>query len=729
MDSAEGSSGQPTEQDVVNIDFSRYLVALRRYIWLLATIIVLSIAGSVLYTERQVPIYEATASLQIEPKLPDIVGTGDMFNLAAGGAGAAEYYRQQKEVLGSYMLAEKTIEENDLLGKLLSESELKELTKDDAMEVATLRLKTAITIRYPDQDRIFYISVRHPDPNLAMSIANAHEQTYIHYAQGLLTSNSTQASDTLQTEFNEAEIKLRSAEEKIYKFQADNDMIAVTLEERQSLVASNILAFTQKLNDSRADEIKMNAKLAEMKREANKDVLSTPIVMMGDNPSFQTLRSQYFTEKSRLIELEKDIGPKNSEYVAQKQKVDLLYSGLEGEVSILVNGTQDLFNAQQHANRDLTAEVDKYKTEAKALSPKIVVYNDLQRVKKDLEDRYNILRARLSATQMTGSMAALMSNVRPLDPALMPTRAVSPNMRVNVMIAAGLAVFVGLMLVVLLVFLDRSVKNTTDATNAAGVPVLGVIPVLSDIARDDDRARDMYVAENPNSHVAECCRSLRTNIMFSAADHQAKTIVVCSANPREGKTTTVIYLGTTMAQSGQKVLLIDTDMRRPRLHMSTGVTRERGLSNLLLGEEDYDGIVKPTEVPNLFVLPCGPLPPNPAELLMTKRFEHVLKELASRFNRIILDSPPLQVTDAVVLSKLTDGVILVVRSGKTVRDELKRSAGQLRDVNGKIFGVILNEFDKREGGGYYGYYSYYGYSSRSGDEPKKKKRRSKSAEA
>src|SRR5678815_2348771 len=147
----------------------------------------------------------------------------------------------------------------------------------------------------------------------------------------------------------------------------------------------------------------------------------------------------------------------------------------------------------------------------------------------------------------------------------------------------------------------------------------------------------MYVHENPKSSIAECCRSLRTNIMFSAADQQIKTIVVCSANPREGKTTTVIYLGTTMAQSGQRVLLVDTDMRRPRLHASTGVPRQHGLSNLILGDENYDDVIKPTDIPNLFVLPCGPLPPNPAELVMTHRFENVLAKLSQRFDRIILD--------------------------------------------------------------------------------------------
>jgi capsular exopolysaccharide synthesis family protein len=242
--------------------------------------------------------------------------------------------------------------------------------------------------------------------------------------------------------------------------------------------------------------------------------------------------------------------------------------------------------------------------------------------------------------------------------------------------------------------------------------VLGIIPQLtsSDLGgSNDDRTRDMYVHENPKSSIAECCRSLRTNILFSAADRQLKTLVVCSANPREGKTTSVLYLGTTMAQSGQRTLLIDTDMRRPRLHRSTGVALAPGLSNLLIGEDSYDHLIQPTEVANLFILPCGLTPPNPAELLLTKRFETVLAELSRRFDRVILDSPPIQaVTEAVVMSKRVDGVVLVVRASKTMRDELRRSTRMIRDIGGSIVGVIVNELDARDS--YYGYgYGGYGY--------------------
>src|ERR1041384_4834024 len=181
-------------------------------------------------------------------------------------------------------------------------------------------------------------------------------------------------------------------------------MVAVTIEWQQSLVQGNILTFTSTLNDSRAKEIELAAKLAEMRKEQNEDVLSTPIIMMGDNPSFETLRTQYYTEKTHLLEIEKDLGPKNPDYVAQKAKVDLLYSALQGEIKILLRGTQDLYSAQLTTNAGLNGEVEKYKQEAKKLSPLIAMYTELLRQKKEYEDKYNILRARLSSMQMTGNL-------------------------------------------------------------------------------------------------------------------------------------------------------------------------------------------------------------------------------------------------------------------------------------------------------------------------------------
>ena len=696
--------------ELLNIDVRRYLKAIRRYLFPLLALMALAITGAVIYTSRQPKIYEAKASVQIDPKLPDLLGQGEKA-IVGIGAGGLDYYKQQRQVLGSYTLIKLTVQDHQLTEQLLTEAERTNMKADEQLEIAIKRVQRSLTVKYPEQDRIMYVVVRGEDSGLAAKLANDHVATYEAYSKGLLSTDSHQASKALQNEFEQAAIKLQESEGKLYQFQKDNDILAVSLEDRQNLVSSNITSYTGRMNEVRGRKIELAAKLARMKKASEREVLESPILMMGDSASFDVLRAQYYTERNTFLQLEKEVGPKNPEYQKQKAKVEDIYSALQSEAKRIVGGVEEHYETAATTERSLGAEVERYKKEAFELGPKIVAYNDLHRTKKSYEDKYTILRNRLSASEMTGRMNSEINttHVKPLDPALVPTEPVSPSLKVNIAFAVTLALLLGMGLVVLSVFLDRTVKTTSDLQQAAGVPVLGFIPILDQ--HSDDKERDLYVHTHPKSLIAECCRALRTNILFSAADRNLKTLIVSSANQREGKTTSVIYIGTTMAQSGQRVLLIDTDMRRPRLHASTGVPRQHGLSNLILGDRDYDEVIKTTEIPNLYVMPCGPLPPNPAELLMTKRFEIVLAELATRFDRIILDSPPIQaVTDAVVLSKLVDGVILVVRADKTLREDVRRSVKQIRDVGGWVFGAIVNEIEAGDRS-YYSYGYGYGYGS------------------
>jgi succinoglycan biosynthesis transport protein ExoP len=711
---------QHTDEEAgLSFDFARYLEALRKYAWAIAALMALAIAGAVVYTNRLPRIYEAQASIQIEPRLPDLLGQGqDLVNLNAGGGGAtSDYYKQQRQVLASYSLVRQSVEQHRLYMGLLGEQEREGKNVEDMVEESTRRMRAMLRIKYPDQDRIMYVVVRSENRQLAAQIANAHVKTYEDYAKGLLSTGTKKASGALSTEFDDAEEKLREAEAALYQFQKDNDLLAVTIEERQNMVSSSITAYTAKLNEVRGNRLEQTARLDRMRQAATADVLTSPVLLVGDNSSFDSLRAQYYAERNKFIEIEKEVGPKNAQYQMQKAKIDDLYNALQSESKRMLSGHEEQLKAVIATEAALKKEVERATTEALALGPKIVAYNELNRKKRSVEDRYNILRSRLSTSELTDRMNRTIdsTNVRPLDPALVPSVPVAPNLRVNIVIASMLSLVLGLGLVLLIVFLDRSIKTTADASQATGAPVLGVIPMIeeAEVMKDDD-ARDLYVHQHPTSRIAECCRSLRTNILFSAADRQIKTIVVSSANPQEGKTTSVIYLGTTMAQSGQRVLLIDTDMRRPRLHKALRIPKQTGLSNLIVGDIDYDDAIKTTEIPNLFVLPCGPLPPNPAELLMSQRFHTVLEELARRFDRVILDSPPLQVvTDAVVLSKQADGVILVVRADKTLREDIKRSARQIRSVGGSTFGVIVNAIEPDSRSGYY--YSYYGYTEESAE--------------
>jgi succinoglycan biosynthesis transport protein ExoP len=702
------------EEQVFNLDVGRYLRALRRYSWLLLALVALSVTAAVFYTRQQPEIFEATASVQIEPRMADLLGQGNEITGVAGGGGA-EYYKQQRRVLDSLKLIRETVVAKNLQLNFLNERERSELTLDQQLDLAAQRLQGKVEIRYPEQNRIMYVAVAHTDPKLAQEIANAHVATYDAYARGLLSTGTQQASAALSAEFVAAEKALHDADSAMYQFQKDNDLLAVTLENRQSLVSTKITTYSTKFDDAHSNSRKLAGRLDILKQlAAGEDVVDSPLLRMGDSTAFDAMRAQYYTEKNAFDELEREFGPKTIEHKKAKSRVDNLRKALEGEARRVLGAAEKEHQASVRFENDMSAEVERYKKEALELGPKIVAYNALARTKKGAEDKYNIIVGRLSTSEMAGRLTkGVDTNVRPLDPAQLPTKPISPNLRMNIIIACALATILGLGIVFLIVFLDRSIKSAEDVQNSAQAPVLGVVPILAgvDIARENDRSRDMYVHEHPKSQIAEACRSLRTNIIFSGADQQFKTLVVSSANPREGKTTLVMYLGTTMAQSGQRVLLVDTDMRKPRLHISTGVPRGIGLSNLIVGDGSYEDAIKSTEIPNLFVLPCGALPPNPAELLMSKRFGAVLEELASRFDRVILDSPPLgAVTDAVILSKQTDAVALVVQAGKTLRDEVKRSVRQIRQVNGQVIGVILNQLDANDRR--YGYYRYYGYGEK-----------------
>ena len=245
---------------------------------------------------------------------------------------------------------------------------------------------------------------------------------------------------------------------------------------------------------------------------------------------------------------------------------------------------------------------------------------------------------------------------------------------------------------------------------------LGLVPSIPGGDATHPKERDLYIHSHPKSSIAECCRTIRTNLMFLSPDKPVKTLVVTSAGAQEGKTTTLINMGMAFAQSGNRVLLIDTDMRKPRLHKSFGVSNELGLSTLIMGEGKLDDAIKSTDVPGLFILPSGPIPPNPAELLHTDNFKHLSRQLADKFDKIIFDSPPIgAVTDPLVLANQMDGTLLVLKISKTNRDMAEQAVRSLKDANARILGAVLNDVDleKKEHGYYVGY--YYGYGNYYGE--------------
>jgi len=297
---------------------------------------------------------------------------------------------------------------------------------------------------------------------------------------------------------------------------------------------------------------------------------------------------------------------------------------------------------------------------------------------------------------------------------------VKPRVMFNLLLGAVVGLLIGIALAFLLEMLDNTVKNQEDIEQRLGMPFLGVIPQIRDADQrgaegevDSEEYRpDLHVKFYPKSSVAECARTIRTNILFMSPSSDLDILLVTSPSPLEGKTTTAISVATVMAQSNDRILLLEADMRRPRLHKAFDLDPPVGLSSVLVGDAELDDTILDTGIDNLDLLPCGIIPPNPSELFHTPQFAEVLEQLKDRYDRIIIDSPPvIAVTDAMILAQHVDGVIVVTRTDKTRIDLLERTKRLLEGINAPLLGTILNHVNlenRRQGTYYYYYYRRHG---------------------
>jgi succinoglycan biosynthesis transport protein ExoP len=707
------------EERAVSEILLRYALVLRRRIWIVAAVVALGLTAGVLYTMRQPKIYGATATVVVNPTSPRVFGSREeVIELGTGSYWSnQEYYNTQVTIMTGYPLARttvaKVIGDVPLYEKLVPAAQHPGMDVPARIEAAAEALKGMTSAAQNRESRVIAVTVHHGDPDLAKELANEQVKSYIAATLGKRTTGADTSSKFLATELDATEKALRAAEEKLSAYKQANDIIvAITLEDKQSIVASDILRYSAALSEARVKRIE----LGELRKRAlalkGEEVLSSPVFALAANAeTVNALKTQYLTEKQRLLDLEGDFGPRSSQHIQQQKKVSDLYAQIEGEAKRAQRELDERYFAATGAETAFTAEVTRQQDKAKQLETLTTEYNRLLRDQKIREESYKQALEDLQKSEQEGRNK--QTNVDEQEYAR-AAFLVSPRLKVNLMLSLLLSMVLGVSLAFLRDYLDRTLKSAEEVEALVGAPLLGVIPLVAEAPSGDDpkaqHDRDLYVFQHPTSRAAECCRSIRTNILFSAAGHPMKTITVSSPRPREGKTTTTIYMGTTMAQSGQRVLLIDTDLRRPRLHKSLGVSKQRGLTNLILGDAAMDDVIKSTDIPNLFVLPCGPRPPNPVELLLTARFKEVLTQLEAKFDYILLDSPPvLAVTDAVVLSRISSGVMLIAQAGKTTRDEIQVAARQFRDVDARILGLIMNDMDMTKKR--YGYYYYYSYGA------------------
>jgi succinoglycan biosynthesis transport protein ExoP len=719
------------------LDLGGLLRMLRKRKWMILAIAVSvpAIVGSVV--SRQTKIYQATATIVIDLTVPQYLGSNfrDVVEIEPSWWSSRENLETEYRILRSESQSfevAKALCQRKLNGDNTQAAIEALVPSTNCSDPAQLSRAGAIVqgglkVEPVKDSRVVRLTFQSRSPALAAAVANTASAIYVDRNLDRRLSQSQHAATWLEGEYGDLGTQLRAAEQALVDFKTKNNIVAVALEDDQNDLSAKRKRISTELTTIEVKLITVRAQREMFATVRTSDPVTDFNPALAESETAGKLKDLYMEQYVKLLELRSKYLEKHPMVVAFETKLNAIKADLVRELELAKKNVDLQYQTLQKQASQLRAALDTATKESLNLEARAAEYN---RLKRDV-DRLVKVTEQVGGRGQETSLATHLktNNVRILDVARIPTAPISPDVPRAVLIAAAIGLIMGIGLALLLESLDNTVKSQEDLERTVGLSFLGLIPSIEipgGEARGTPRSgngnggvfstvasKDIFVWTNPKSSVAECCRSIRTNLLFMSPDHPARTLLITSAGPQEGKSTVAISMAITLAQSGLRVLLVDTDMRRPRLARALGApTSAEGLSKAVVGECDVVSVIRETAIPNLSLLPCGASPPNPAELLHSDRFKRIVSELAARFDRVIFDSPPVgAVTDPAILARLTDGTVFVAKAGRTSRDSLIRARRQIAsDGRVNLLGCILNDLDmsKQGYGSYYYYYSRYG---------------------
>jgi succinoglycan biosynthesis transport protein ExoP len=724
---------QPPQNDAdESIDVRRYVELLRKRWWVVVLGVAIGVSMAALYTMRQPSLYRAQSTLLIDTATPRVLtGVTDVVDMGTGGWWASDaFYQREYRIMQSRAVARRAGEKLGII------SDDKRTGLDQIADVAEREKKReeldpadfimgTYSVEPEKSQNIVYVVVVDQNAQRAADIANAVSEAYLEHNVERRATGTEEAGTWLAVQHQELKQKLESSENALYKFMEDNQVLNASLQSQIDEVLERLRSFNSKLADVQAEKIRTQLDsqvLADVKEtpaliDSIPEVRNAPVIS-----ALKTKRIELDGEKTELAGRYQDAHPK---MVALNEQITIVDQNLQKEIDAILLSLVRVQDKLTSTEAGLTIAIADERAKEARLNKLKLDYDRLKREVDTNAQLYDMVTTRMKEADLTGNLKLNHASI--LDPALPPGARFKPILRNNLIAGFLLALALSLALIIGLDLLDNTVKTQEDIERFLSVPFLGLLPLIEGAkVNPSDKAgllkatqeRDLYVLHNPKSSPAECARFIRTNLLFMSPDKPLRTLVVTSAGPQEGKTTTACSLAVTMAQSGSRTLIIDTDMRKPRLHRAFGVSNDVGLSSVIVGEKKIEEAIQATDQPGLDVMVCGPIPPNPSELLHTTRFKEIVEHLKTKYERILFDSPPVgAVTDPVILGTQADGTVMVLKCQKTTKDAAKASLRALKDANVHLFGAVLNDVDldsKRYGGYYYQYYrkygSYYGES-------------------
>ncbi|MCA3014672.1 MAG: polysaccharide biosynthesis tyrosine autokinase [Myxococcaceae bacterium] len=710
------------------MDLRYYLRVLLKRKWLILLVFAVVVGATTLWARSQPKVYAAQISLIIDSKEPRFLDNQiqDVNNDSTSAYWAnKEYIETQSKIITSRAVSQRVVEKLGLNtdAEFLGLTKVPEAQRGEVMKGvdAVARVQGKVKVESLKDSRVTFIKIEDSDPTRAALLANEVAQAYIDEALSQKLKVTENASKWLDERRDSLSESARASELALYAFRKQSDMLSTSIDDRANMVSARLTATSQALTDVQLKIAGYKARVAAIRnvqqQKGHEDSMwAEALPAARENLTLQKLKDRMLTLRTECTELQSRYLEQHPKLMECRDKLVLVEKDFQRELSNLVMGTEAELREAVEKERNLQALFNEAKVEAFEVEKKKLELDRLKQESDSAKRQYDSVFKRLKDIELSGLLRT--SNVRVLDAARPQMAPIRPNVPQSILLGVVAGLIAGLGLALLLEFLDSSVTTQAEIEERLGLTFLGFVPTIP-VGAVDGQTKDLHIHREPKSMIAECTRAVRTNLLFMSPDKPLRRMLVTSSGPQEGKSTTAINLAIAMAQSGQKVLIVDTDMRRPRLHKAFGVPNDVGVSSLVVGEGKLEDAIKTTEVPGVYLLPCGPVPPNPAELLHTKAFGELLETLDGKFDRVLLDSPPVgAVADAVVLATQVAGVVMVLKAGVTHRDVAKRTVRALNDVKAPILGAVLNDVNlerSRYGDYYYGYaYRYYGYGEKNG---------------
>jgi len=683
---------------------------------------------------KMTPVYEASGSIEINKADSGLVNFNNSptFNV--------DYYdptelETEVMILQSDLLALQVVKElaldrrPDFGGKTSAPPSSLDLAPDllqansGRTSVLLSSFRGNLKVSLSPNTHIIKVGFRSPDKDLTAIVVNTLMSTYAENNFKSRFDSTMQASDWLSKQLVDLQMKVETSQEKLVRYQKEHEILGI--DEKQNITTAKLDELNRALTAAESERMDKES-VYRLVQAGDSDAIASAASVLDESGAgghsasslLESLRAKQADVKIQVAELSTQFGPSYPKVAQLNGQLKEIEAEILGETKKVAGKIRGQYMAALQRENMLHDALEKQKQEANKLNESAIQYSIL---KRDLESYRQLYEGLMQKMKEAGVSAGLKSNnFRIVDVARVPTSPVEPNIPRNLAFALILGLTSGVGVAFLLEGLDSTVRTTEQAQMISGFAPLGMIPLGSRTARDGTNSKRLVIASSkevvelvtqvrPQSQMAESYRALRTSLLLSNLGAPPKVIMITSALPQEGKTTTSINCAVVLAQKGIRVLLIDADLRRPSIHKTLGMGPRSGLSNVLTGSATLQqAITRSSLLPNLSVLPAGTPPPNPAELLASTNMRDVLEELRGQYDHIVLDTPPaLSVTDAVVLSQRADAVVLVIRSGQTTKQALRRSRDILMQVNAKVSGVLLNAVDLSSPDYYY-YYEYHG---------------------